>query len=53
MLTMLTTLTVLTVLTMLPRVERALGESVSTGARVVKAQWMECRRGEGGRGGVV
>jgi len=27
----------------LPKVERARGESVSTGARVVKAQWMECQ----------
>jgi len=27
----------------LPKVERARGESIATGARVVKAQWMECR----------
>jgi len=27
----------------LPKVERMRGESVSTGARLVKAQWMECR----------
>ncbi|KAL1521199.1 hypothetical protein AB1Y20_022751 [Prymnesium parvum] len=27
----------------LPKVERLRGESVSTGARLVKAQWMECR----------
>ena len=27
----------------LPKVERARGESIATGARMVKAQWMECR----------